>query len=201
MPVRQNKKAEIRESLRQEIMDAARDFFVAEGYQNVSMRKIASRIGYSPTTIYLYFNDKADLMTQICEQTFATLTKNLTKIAERADDPIEGLRAGMIEYINFGLKHPSHYLLLFCSPEPVEMKVSFEQSNGKLAFETLLNSVSKCVEADILRDSDVALNSQVLWAGIHGVTSLLITQTGFPFVGRKKLIAAMVDSLISGISR
>ena len=78
-----------KENLRQEIMDAARELFVAEGYQSVSMRKIADKISYSPTTIYLYFKDKNDLMHQICEHTFARLAQNIKAIQQLSDNPLD----------------------------------------------------------------------------------------------------------------
>lgn len=192
------KKEDTKESLRQEIMDAARELFVHEGYEHVSMRKIADRIGYSATTIYLYFDDKADLMTEICEETFAKLTRNIISINKRSDDPIEGLRAGMKEYINFGIRHPSHYLLLFGSRAPAEMKVRFHESKGKMAFETLREAVSRCIAAGIFQSKDVDLLSQTFWAGLHGITSLLITQRHFPFVGRRRLIENTLDTMIAG---
>ena len=58
----QERRAREKKELRGEILDAARDLFLREGYENVSMRKIAEKIEYSPTTIYLYFQDKADLL-------------------------------------------------------------------------------------------------------------------------------------------
>ena len=58
----QERRAREKKELRQEILDAAREMFVEDGYENVSMRKIAEKIEYSPTTIYLYFRDKADLL-------------------------------------------------------------------------------------------------------------------------------------------
>lgn len=196
-----SKRENAKESLRQEIMDAARELFVNEGYERVSMRRIADRIGYSATTIYLYFDDKADLMTQICEQAFGELTRKITAINRRSADPIEGLHAGMAEYINFGLRHPSHYLLLFGTTSPKEMKVSFENSNGKLAFETLREAVSRCIDSGRFRTGDVELISQSLWAGLHGITSLLITQRHFPFVARKRLIENTIQTMIAGAAR
>ena len=50
-----------RETVRRSILEAARDLFVSEGYQNVSLRKIADRIEYSPAAIYGYFPSKDDL--------------------------------------------------------------------------------------------------------------------------------------------
>src|SRR5215469_11069349 len=75
--------------LRQEILDAASELFVKEGFENVSMRRIAEKIEYSPTTIYLYFKDKAELLEQVCHETFARLTAHLTRILEQPGDPAE----------------------------------------------------------------------------------------------------------------
>ena len=54
-------------------MDEAEALFAAEGYDSVSMRKIAQRIGYTPMTIYLYFKDKAELLDCLCEEAFEDL--------------------------------------------------------------------------------------------------------------------------------
>lgn len=180
-------------------MDAAREMFVAEGYQNVSMRKIADKIGYSATTIYLYFKDKNDLLHQICEQTFARLAQNIKAIYLLSSDPLEKLRSGLREYIHFGLKHPSQYALVFITPLPVEAEGGFEDSNGKVAFDTLRTVIAECVSANLLKQNDIELISQTLWAGIHGVTALLIQHGGFPFVEREKLIESVIGTLIAGI--
>lgn len=188
-----------KETLRQEIMDAAREMFVAEGYQSVSMRKIADKIGYSATTIYLYFKDKNDLLHQICEQTFARLARNISAIYELSDNPLEKLRSGLREYIHFGLKHPSQYEIIFITPLPATAEIPFEESNGRLAFDTMRRVVSDCAAANLLKSNDVELVSQTLWAGIHGLTSLFIKHGGFPFVEREKLIDNLIETLIAGI--
>lgn len=182
-------------------MDTAREMFVAEGYQNVSMRKIADKIGYSATTIYLYFKDKNDLLHQICEQTFARLAANIKAINLLSDNPLEKLRSGLREYIYFGLKHPSQYEIVFITPLPVKSEGKFEESNGKIAFDTMRHVISECVSANLLKSSDAELISQTLWAGIHGVTSLLIQHGGFPFVERERLIDSVIETLISGIKK
>jgi len=193
------RKQKEKENLKQEIMDAARELFVEKGYEAVSMRKIAERIDYSPTTIYLYFDDKADLMTQICERTFAKLTHKLSAINKRSSDPFERLRAGLTEYVHFGLRHPSDYHLLFNMHMPDQPSVPFEESNGEQSFDTLRAAVKACMDAGGLRSNNVEAVSQSLWMGIHGVTSLLITQPHFPFVGKKRLIRQTIDILIAGI--
>jgi len=188
-----------KENLRQEIMDAAREMFVAQGYANVSMRKIADKIGYSATTIYLYFKDKNDLLHQICEQTFARLAQNIKAIYLLSDNPLEKLRSGLREYIYFGLKHPSQYEIVFITPLPTNVETEFEETNGKVAFDTMRTVIAECISANLLKHNDVELISQTLWAGIHGVTSLLIQHGGFPFVERERLVDSVIDTLISGI--
>jgi AcrR family transcriptional regulator len=188
-----------KENLRQEIMDAAREMFVAEGYEHVSMRKIAEKIGYSATTIYLYFRDKNDLLHQICEQTFARLAQNIKAINGLSDNPLEKLRSGLREYVYFGLKHPSQYEIVFITPLPVNVESNFEESNGRVAFDTMRTVIGECVAANLLKSDDVELISQTLWAGIHGVTALLIQHGGFPFVERERLVDSVIDTLIAGI--
>lgn len=179
-------------------MDAARELFVADGYESVSMRKIADKIGYSPTTIYLYFNDKTDLLHQICEQTFAHLAQNIKGIQRLSDNPLEKLRSGMREYVHFGLKNPSQYEIVFISPLPGGGEIKFDETSGKIAFDTMREVVAECVSLNLLKSRDVELISQTMWAGLHGVTSVLIKHGGFPFIEPEKLVDNLIDTLIAG---
>ena len=180
-------------------MDAARELFIEKGYDNVSMCKIAEKIQYTPTTIYLYFDDKADLLHQICEQTFAKLAKNIVAIWDLSGGPEDKLRNGMREYIHFGLKHPSEYELVLIVPLPDKDGKPFESSNGKAAFDTLRTAVGECMSAGLLGSRDPELISQTLWAGIHGITSLLIKHKEFPFVDREELIQSTLNTMLRGI--
>lgn len=189
-----------KENLRQEILDAARDMFVEHGFENVSMRKIAERIGFSATTIYLYFRDKNDLLNQICTQTFMRLERNISAIYLLSDNPLEKLRSGMREYIHFGLKNPTQYTLVFITPLAHDY-VPDDTNTGDAAFDTLRQVVRECADAGALRSDDVETVSQSIWASLHGVTSLLIKHPGFPFVERDRLIDSVIDICLAGIRK
>src|SRR5580704_8533698 len=108
------RRAREKEGLREEILDAARTLFVKEGYESVSIRKIAEKIEYSPGTIYLYFHDKAEILAQISEETFSRLEQKLAAInRDQSADPLERVRRGLRAYIRFGLEHPNRYVLTF----------------------------------------------------------------------------------------
>ena len=193
-----------KENLRQEILDAAREMFANEGYQNVSMRKIAEKIEYSPTTIYLYFKDKSDLLHQICEETFARLGQRLSEIADDEPDALQSLRKGLRAYIEFGLEHPNHYEVTFMTPLTENVgsdNHSFEGSLGQRAFGFLNKGVSEAIATGKLKTGDVDLISQTLWAGVHGLTSLLIGHSKFPFVEREKLIDSLLDTMLEGLKK
>lgn len=191
-----------KENLRQEILDAAREMFAREGYQNVSMRKIAEKIEYSPTTIYLYFKDKTDLLNQLCEETFAKLIQTQERIVKQYDDPLVCLRKGMRAYVDFGLKHPNHYEVALIMPIMNYLGKDlhpYEGSMGQKAFEYLKQAVTAAVENNEIKKGDVDLISQSLWAAIHGITSLLIGHPDFPFVNKNKLIDHVIDTMIEGL--
>ena len=80
-----------KEEIRSKILDAARELFVQEGYDAVSMRKIAEKIEYSPTAIYLHFKDKRSVLIALCDEDFLRLARELQKIG-RVEDPIERMR-------------------------------------------------------------------------------------------------------------
>lgn len=196
------RKARQKRFLRQEILDAASELFVKDGYENVSMRRIADRIEYSPTTIYLYFRDKADLLEQVCQETFTRLSGALERIFAQPGDPTERLKRGLLAYIQFGLDNPHHYRATFMMRFPEGFhteKYRRADSPGMQAFDFLRRCVRDCISSGKLPgQGDTELISQALWAGIHGITSLLITHERFPWVEKPKLIHFVVDSLVAG---
>jgi len=63
---REHKKSRIREN----ILNAARELFVKDGFDGISMRRVAEKVEYSPTTIYLHFANKEELFRDLCHRDF-----------------------------------------------------------------------------------------------------------------------------------
>jgi AcrR family transcriptional regulator len=193
------RRAREKEGLREEILDAARTLFVKEGYESVSIRKLADKIEYAPGTIYLYFRDKAEILDRICEETFAKLIVRMQAIEHDTAAPLDKLRRGLRTYIQFGLDNPNHYVVTFIQAKVhLQSKPVFE-TIGQKAFACLRQGVQECVDAGVLVSNDADELAQTLWAGIHGLTSVLITCHGFPFVEQNRLIDRMVHTLVEGI--
>jgi AcrR family transcriptional regulator len=199
------RRAREKAELRQEILHAARELFAKEGYENVSMRKIAEKIDYSPTTIYLYFQDKDELLRSICEEPFAELVKELEEIEARISDPIEQLKRVGRAYVAFGLSHPNHYEVTFMGAghraHMAEPNFAYQGSMGEKCFMHLRATVERCVQQGKFRPLDLDATSQALWATVHGITSLLITHPHFPWVDGDRLVEQIIDVMTVGWKR
>jgi AcrR family transcriptional regulator len=200
----QTRRARQKAQLRQEIIDAARDILAREGYEQLSMRKVAERIEYSPTAIYLHFEDKRDLVFQVCEETFARLVGELESLEEEFKDPVERLRQGMHRYVAFGLRHPQHYLATFVAvpqdqlPEDVA-RYTNPESNGMRCLGILRACVVACVDARMFRPVEPDVTTRALWTALHGVTALLVQMPNFMWGDQQAVIDSVIDTAIEGL--
>lgn len=186
-----------RSELREEILAAAREIFVREGYESFSMRKLAARVACSPGSIYLHFKNKAELFGCLVEESFARLLKALEVLRDRRekDSPVPLLKEGLRNYVDFGLRHPNDYRLAFLLSPPLGKR----RYRTHAAFEVLRQMVGLCVEEKRLTEADREVASQALWAAVHGVTSLLIQRPTFPWVAKEQLIEQVINSAVDGL--
>ncbi|HEX7152581.1 MAG TPA: TetR/AcrR family transcriptional regulator [Thermoanaerobaculia bacterium] len=195
-----------REEIRGKILDAARELFASEGYEAVTMRRIADRIEYSATAIYFHFKDKDALLKELCEHDFAQLAQQLTAM-DQLPDPVDKLRATGLAYIQFGLEYPNHYRLMFMTPHPPVDPDEIRKGNPEEdAYAFLKEIVAECIRTGRLRPElqDVDLVSQTMWAGVHGVIALDIAKCNDNWVEwcpLEERAAFMTETLIRGIVR
>lgn len=189
-----------KEQLRRRILSAARELFVAEGYESVSMRKIADMIDYSPTTIYLYYKDKADLLDSVCKETLLNLLNTLDLLRKDKSDPVETLRRSGRAYVEFGLKYPQDYKLTFVVRPQFQKGLGLQEGSvGEKVFNYLSTMVSECIRQKKFRQVDVETTGQALWSAVHGVTLLLIDFPDFPWTEKDKLIDMVIHTMIEGL--
>ena len=197
---------------REEILQAAKELFLEQGYDSTTIRKIADRVGVSAPALYLYFQDKEQMMLALCDQTFGHLIESIGEIEKSVAEPRERIRQFGEAYLRFGLKHPDEYRLIFLGsnvPESVR-KVGHRMPtddptrpgvNGSIVFQRL---VSVLVEAEA---SGLKLNypadtcAELCWMGMHGLASALILKPEFPWSNRDLLINGMLDMVLKGIIR
>lgn len=188
--------------LRQDILDAAREILVREGYGRLSMRKVAARIEYSPTAIYLHFKNRDDLIASVCEQLTDGLALELQQIAERHSDPLVALRKSLRQYVEFALKHPQHYQAAFGMSRG-EADANAQEQRSRTMNLQALELLRRLVEAGVKRKKlakvDVHTASCALWAGVHGIASLLIVMPDFDWGSADRVVDQLVAALVDGL--
>lgn len=191
-----------RQNLRQAILDVAEKLFVEEGYERVTMRRIASEIEYSPTTIYLYFSDKNEIFYTLLEQYYEKLLAIMLAVDEGCADPIDRIRKGMRAYTDFGLAHPNYYKLAFMfTPELRTEDYMNPEHAGTKVFMTLRDNVAACVERGLFHGTDIDLIAQAIWSVNHGITSLMISNPNYPWADRERVIDETVELTVRGLIR
>jgi AcrR family transcriptional regulator len=177
-----DRQAKAKAGLRKMTLDAARALFVKRGYDAVTMREIARRIGYTTTALYYQFPNKESLLRELCERDFLAFSEQFNRLG-RIADPIERLRKAGQAYVDFGLEHPEHYRLMFMNqhPEPPPKAMGPEKGNPeRQAYGFLFEAVQEAMAAGRFRPElkDAQLLAQVLWASVHGVVALHLSHPG-----------------------
>jgi AcrR family transcriptional regulator len=170
-----NRKERQKEELRTKILEAAKALFLERGFEETSIRNIAEKIEYSPTTIYLYFKDKDDIFYALHQEGFVLLNQYFRAL-QNVTDPFERLKAIARAYIVFALENPEFYDLMFISRSPMNAldKDDEKWEEGNRAFGALTSTVAECIQRGYFTSLNPEVLSFTLWSMVHGVCSLEI---------------------------
>lgn len=166
------RKLKHKEDLKQSILDAAKKLFIKEGYEATSIRKIAAEIEFSPTTIYLYYKDKAAISHALHQEGFKLLASQFA-ILNYIENPFERLKAMGRVYMQFALENSDFYELMFNREEPL-VCVEDHWEEGEQAFSLLVVSVRACQQAGYFTQFDAETFSMFIWSTMHGLCTLKI---------------------------
>ncbi len=175
MGITERKKRD-KEDLKQRILDAAKLLFTKYGYESTSIRKIAKVIEFSPTTIYLYYRDKNDILYALHREGFKMLGTSFHDLG-KIEDPFERLKKMGWIYLQFALDHSDFYELMFIMKEPLQWLgeegcSSDNWQEGINAFEPLHKTIIDCQKKGYFADQDPKLFSLFVWSTVHGLCSL-----------------------------
>lgn len=162
-----------KEELRTKILEVAKALFIERGFEETSIRTIAERIEYSPTTIYLHFKDKDDIFFALHQEGFILLNQYF-KVLQNVEDPFERLKAITKAYIDFALENREFYDLMFISRSPMNALTKEDEKweEGNKAFGALFGTISQCIEKGYFQGMDPEILSFTCWSMVHGICAL-----------------------------
>jgi AcrR family transcriptional regulator len=183
--------------IRKLILDASMKLFVEEGFDNVTIRRIADLIEYSPTTVYLYFKDKDEIFFSLHDMGFQKM-EEMNKDLASINNPFLRLHKMGENYLEFGMSNPEYYNLMFIQDEPMNKitELGCEWVKGDSALHRLRETVTECMDKGYITKGDPHLVSLSVWGFVHGLVSLAIRGRMEKFVPQKDMILpAMKRSL------
>ena len=157
--------------LRRQILEQARSLLLAEGYAQVSMRKIANAVGCTPTSIYLYFDSKDSLFHSLIEEGMTRLYEQLETVVSMYADPGDRFRRLCRGYLEFGLENPEFYEIMFLlHPEQMMRYPTEKYRKARRNLQIFADAIADSRPGE--PNSDAILSATVVWSLLHGAISL-----------------------------
>jgi AcrR family transcriptional regulator len=176
---------------RQQIMEVAADLLEREGARAVSTRSVAAAAGIRAASLYQLFGDKDGLLSALAIYAFDIHLAEKHVLA-RTSDPVDDLRRGWDLHVDFGLRHPAFYLLMYGTDRPARRPPAADEASGRL-----LTALHRVAAAGRLR-VPAPIAARLSLAAITGLTLSLV---GAPAESRDlELSARMRDTVIDSLT-
>lgn len=184
--------------MRLRVIEVARQLFEQQGFEAVSMRRIAAVAGCAPMTLYGYFRSKNEILRYVWEGIFAELFV-LVRAAARRGTPATRLRSASKAYLDYWLKHPDRYRAVFFNEDQTsdDERYYVDASPVVERFEIFRELITAAQAADQAWPQDPQILGETLVCGLHGIALAAITIPEYSWTSAEK----MLDQLLRVVLR
>jgi AcrR family transcriptional regulator len=189
------------EAMRELIISAAKEIIAKEGFDNLSIRKIANKIEYSPAIIYHYFKDKDEIMNFVMRNGYMQIVSAVTKSADEDLKPADRLKRMTMDYIEAALNMPDEFLVAQLNQSPHALKHTSSLYKGASREKPALAALFKCLKEIYIKldDDQIELKSQMIVVSTLGLIVKLIIEKDLDEEQRQKLIETFIEDVVSKI--
>jgi AcrR family transcriptional regulator len=198
MGIRERQSRE-RDTVRRKILNAARTLFLNEGYANVSMRKIAEQIEYSPGAIYSYFTSKEDIFFALAEEGLQIVRAHCA--AAGGNTPLERVRDVFWRYYTFSKEQPEYFSLIFVDSAVPRISRDWERfSSMRELRQEVEQDIQQCIdEGTFPRIESAGAVFRLLWTAAYGVAVFRLSHRLAPGEDSDALAHDLLDATIAGL--
>ncbi len=167
----------LKEDTRINILDAALDIVKEDGWQALSMRKIADKIEYTAPIIYEYFSNKEGILMELTRQGYILLGKEIKKVKSEYTKADEQLEAMWTAYWNFAFKHKEFYQLMFgvdmncCEQKKTMPEIDYVDN-------MFFDSIKDVMASEEPEEDLICRKYYTFWSIIHGLISINMVNKG-----------------------
>jgi AcrR family transcriptional regulator len=160
--------------LRRALLQEAVRTIATEGIERLTLREAGRRLGVSRSALYRHFADKSALLAAVAREGFQTFADDLQAAWAAAEGSWNGLEQMGRAYVRFALAHPSHYRVMFGDFRELSEKDPELHAVAALSFDVLVHALTTLQASGAVRQDEVQLQAQYVWAIVHGVAMLAI---------------------------
>jgi AcrR family transcriptional regulator len=199
MGIRERQSRE-RETVRRKILNAARTLFLNESYANVSMRKIAEQIEYSPGAIYSYFTSKEDIFFALAEEGLQVVRAHCSG-ASHANSPLERIRDVFWRFYTFSKEQPEYFSLIFVDSAVPRISRDWERfSSMRELRHEIEHDIQLCIDEGVFPGVEApGAVFRLLWTAAYGVAVFRLSHRLAPGEDSDALAHDLLDATIAGL--
>lgn len=199
----QDRKERERKEMRELILNAADSIVKEEGVDGVSIRKIASKIEYSPAIIYHYFKDKEDIINSLIGRGYKKIVDAVSLVQDSYENPWDRLREMLRKYITAALRMPEEYKTIMLNSSSSILNHTSTLFKGaakeKPALRILYNCIKEVLNNKNLEENTLELITQLVWTSTFGLIIRILIEKDTPREQQELLINYHIDLLMKGI--
>jgi AcrR family transcriptional regulator len=187
-------------SLKDQIIDAASQLLIEEGYDRLSLRYVAQKAGCSQMAMYRHFANKDALIQYLCVELYTRFTEKMHRRMESSADPREKIHFFISELIGFAIAYPDHYSLIFLLRQSDKILTEERDRLGKEFLQGIRSIIQRLLPVEASREM-VDLRLRQIVTCLHGTAALLIAHPRAYGLNREKAIRDtenVVASLVQG---
>lgn len=188
----------LKEETKMKILEAAYKIVKEEGWQALSMRKIADEIEYTAPIIYEYFSNKEAILAELNKKGFYYLAKEMEEAAKQHELPGDQLEAMWMAYWNFAFKKKELYQLMF----GVQMNCcSMQKMHDVEAPEKLItDAIRKLMDGKNVSEEEVCRRYYTYWSVVHGLVSINLVNRGSSDEINKQILKDAIGAITRAIA-
>lgn len=184
---------------RQRLCDLALKAFAEQGVEGMSLRGLAAAAGCSRTTPYRYFKNKADILAAVRQSEFQRMADQTERVARSESDPDKRLVALARAYLNFAMERPDAYRVMYSVNQKDEQRYPELVRQIKRTQQPMVNAVHEAIEMGSVHGDPMNI-VHLLWAGLHGIISLYLSDKLHMGRNIEELAEVMIRSLSRAIA-
>lgn len=200
----ENRREREKEEMRELILTAANKIIADEGFEKLSIRKIASKIEYSPSVIYNYFTDKEEILNNVMHRGYKKIISAVSSVKLQGNSPEERLKEMTINYIEAALSMPDEFMAAQLNKSSIALVHTSSLFKGASKEKPALFQLYRCLQEIYkekeIDESSIELTAQMIAVSTLGLIFKLIIEKDIGHEQRQRLIDYYVEEVVLRIA-